>query len=83
MLNKSEKSIMQTKNRLREHSDSINNTCIIGISEEEEKKEQRIYVKKQYLKTSLIGGKKQVSRPRRHREPPTKSTKADPYQDIV
>ena len=45
---KRERRIMQHKNRLRELSDSIkcNNIYIIGVPEDREKREQKIYLKK-------------------------------------
>ena len=71
---------MDHKCRLRKLSDSIkhNNLPIIGFPKEEEerKKRQKVYSSKFYLKTSLILGRKQASKSRRHRELPSKSTKA-------
>ena len=70
---------MDHENRLRELSDSIkcNNIHVIGVPEEEVRERgQRIYLRKLQLKISVIWGRKQTSRSRRHKEGSSKSTKA-------
>jgi len=58
---------------------SNNHICNRGIPEEEEREkgaENLFGEKKKKLKTFLIWGRKQTSRSRRHKELPSKSTKA-------
>ena len=62
---------------------NINDSHIIVASEEKREKRQRVYLRKLELKSSLICRKKQISKSRKHRELPSKSTKAGQHQDIL
>jgi len=71
--------IMEHENRLRELSDFINhnNIRIIGVPGKEERENGAENLFQEIVaETSLIWGRKQISRSRRHRELPSKSTKA-------
>ena len=78
--------IMEHKNRLRELRDSIkhNNIHIIGVPEDEERENgQKVYLRKLWLKTSLIWERKMTSKFRRNRGLPSKSTNKGQYEDIL
>ena len=67
--------ILDHKYRLKELSNSLkyNNIHVIGIPEENERgKGAKGLFEKLQLKTSLIWGRKQTSKSRRHREFPSK-----------
>ena len=60
-----------------------NNIHVIGVPEEEDKeKGQKVYLNKLYLRISLIWGKKQASKSKRHRELSSKSIKIGQHQNI-
>ena len=61
------------------NSDSIkcNNIRVIGVPEEQEKETDNLF-EEIIAKNIPVWGRKQISRSKRHREPPSKSTKADP-----
>ena len=78
-----ERTIMDHENRLREISDSIksNNILIIGVPEEEKVKGAGLF--EEIIAENLIWGRKQTLKSKRHRELPSKSTKAGQHQDLL
>ena len=78
--------IMYLENSFRGLSDSIkyNNICIIGVPEENTETGAENLIEEIIAEHfPNLGGRKQTSRCRRHRELPSKSTKAGQYQDIL
>jgi len=71
---KRERKLSDHKGRLREFSNSIkhNNIHVIGSQKKSRKRGQKVYLNKLQLRTSLIWGKKQVFKSKRHRELPSK-----------
>ena len=73
--------IMQTENTFGELSNTVkhNNIHIIGLSEEEERKETKVSLKKLIGEDFLNLEKKQILRSRGHRDLSTKSTYGGPH----
>ena len=72
-LNQTEKQnkkiILKSEDILRNFWDNIkwNNICFIGVPEGEEREGQKNNLKTQWLKTSLVWGRKQISTSRKPR----------------
>ena len=80
---KREKRSMQNENRLSQFSDSTRyiSIHIIGVPEEEKREKGAENLFEEIKAENFpIWGSKQISRSRRHRESPRKSTKVGPHQ---
>ena len=80
---KRDKKILDHEGRIRGLSDSMkcNNIHSIGVPEEDEETAKGVEGLFE-LRSSLNWGRKQTSKSRSHKEPPSESTRAGQHQDI-